>query len=106
MTVGPSPEVRRLDDSGGLPAKLVNVPLDGSSDINSATCGVTQGPANLCEGGFPLLRGCLCGVAMVDRGAAGVLFAAAPGVGCGAVLAGGGAGPTDVGEAPAEEGDR
>ena len=69
-------------------------------------CGVTQGPADLSEGGFPLLRGCLLGVAVVDRGAAGVLFAAAPGVGSGAVLAGGGAGPVDVGQSPAEKGDQ
>jgi hypothetical protein len=53
-----------------------------------------------------LLGGCLHGIAVRDSGPAGLLFAAQCGVDGGAELAGGGSRPVDVGQSPAEEGDR
>ena len=51
-------------------------------------CGVIQGSADLSKRGLPLSGGCLCGVALCDRGAAGCLLAAPFCVGCGAELGG------------------
>ncbi|GCE45066.1 hypothetical protein Rhow_001081 [Rhodococcus wratislaviensis] len=61
---------------------------NGSSEVNSLMCGVIQGSADLRKRGLPLFEGCLCGVALGDRGAAGCLLAAPFCVGCGAELGG------------------